>query len=53
MLFFDEVACFFFKRLRDCVCVERLPDFCVWGGCVIFLTHSLTQVAGFIFLEVA
>ena len=21
--------------------VERLHDFCVWRGCVIFLTHSL------------
>ena len=29
--------------LRDCVilCVERLRDFLVWRGCVIFLTQSL------------
>ena len=32
-----------FVLLRGCVilCVERLRDFCVWRGWVIFLTHSL------------
>ena len=41
--------------LRGCMIlwVERLQDFYVWRGCMIFLTHSLTQVAWFIFLEVA
>ena len=34
-----------FKK-RGCVilCMESLHDFYVWRGCVIFLTHSLTQV---------
>ena len=36
------------------LCGERLRDFCVWRGCMIFIglhdfSHSLTQVAGLIF----
>ena len=43
------------KRLHDLrksgviLCMERSHDFYVWRGCVIFLTHSPTQVAWFIF----
>ena len=41
MIFFAAEVVWFF--LRGCVIlfVERLRDFCVWRGCVIFLTHSL------------
>ena len=53
-----ECLCdFFVERLHDFFLVERLRDFfclrscmnlhnfCVWRGCVIFLSYSLTQVA--------
>ena len=62
MLFLWRGSMIFFGgevgRLKRKGCVifsmERLHDFCVWRGCVIFLTHWLTQVAWFIFfLEVA
>ena len=35
------------------LCVERLHDFCVYRGCVIFLTHSgcLIYFCGVFFVE--
>ena len=38
----------FDKRLRD-FCAERLRYFCVWRGCTIFLTQSLTHSGCVIF----
>ena len=38
MIFFSGQVAWFFCVI---LCVERLRDFCVWRGCVIFLTNSL------------
>ena len=46
-IFLVERLCDLIKRCCVILCMERLHDFCMWRGCVILLTHSLTQVAGF------
>ena len=45
------ILAMFKKRDGVNLCMERLLNFCVVRGCVIFLTHSLTKVAWFIFFS--
>ena len=49
MIFLWRSCVIFSKKGCVTLCMERLHDFCVWRGCVSFLTHSIAQVAWFIF----